>query len=121
MAEILEARRTLARLRAPLMSAAPLAAIRDACLDRAQLRRLQLALAAEETVKIDGEMDDEQIQKELDAIDHPERRQLLAIVAAVSREIDARALQRGLLYPAHTIIRNFFGSMTRKLSVTSSQ
>jgi CHASE3 domain sensor protein len=25
------------------------------------------------------------------------------------------------LYPAHTIIRNFFGSMTRKLSVTSSQ
>jgi hypothetical protein len=26
-----------------------------------------------------------------------------------------------LLYPAHTIIRNFFGSMTRKLSVTSSQ
>jgi putative DNA base modification enzyme with NMAD domain len=25
------------------------------------------------------------------------------------------------LYPAHAIIRNFFGSMTRKLSVTSSQ
>jgi hypothetical protein len=25
------------------------------------------------------------------------------------------------VYPAHTIIRNFFGSMTRKLSVTSSQ
>jgi hypothetical protein len=25
------------------------------------------------------------------------------------------------IYPAHTIIRNFFGSMTRKLSVTSSQ
>ena len=25
------------------------------------------------------------------------------------------------LYSAHTIIRNFFGSMTRKLSVTSSQ
>ena len=25
------------------------------------------------------------------------------------------------LYPAHTIIRNFFGSITRKLSVTSSQ
>ena len=28
---------------------------------------------------------------------------------------------RADLYPAHTIIRNFFGSMTRKLSVTSSQ
>ena len=26
-----------------------------------------------------------------------------------------------LIYPAHTIIRNFFGSMTRKLSETSSQ
>ncbi len=25
------------------------------------------------------------------------------------------------VYPAHTIIRNFFGLMTRKLSVTSSQ
>jgi hypothetical protein len=28
---------------------------------------------------------------------------------------------KGVVYPAHTIIRNFFGSMTRKLSVTSSQ
>ena len=33
----------------------------------------------------------------------------------------SRAVHIRLLYPAHTIIRNFFGSMTRKLSVTSSQ
>jgi integrase len=39
--------------------------------------------------------------------------------AALNRHLQHRA--RIALYPAHTIIRNFFGSMTRKLSVTSSQ
>jgi aryl-alcohol dehydrogenase-like predicted oxidoreductase len=35
--------------------------------------------------------------------------------------IEAVLVKSRELYPVHTIIRNFFGSMTRKLSVTSSQ
>ena len=34
---------------------------------------------------------------------------------------EARAHPGFGIYPAHTMIRNFLGSMTRKLSVTSSQ
>jgi hypothetical protein len=37
-----------------------------------------------------------------------------------ARTVDHGAM-RSFIYPVHTIIRNFFGSMTRKLSVTSSQ
>jgi hypothetical protein len=40
---------------------------------------------------------------------------------AISRMPDPMGDTPILVYPAHTIIRNFFGSMTRKLSVTSSQ
>jgi hypothetical protein len=38
--------------------------------------------------EIDGEMSDDQIDHRLDAIDHPDRRHMLAIVAAILREIE---------------------------------
>jgi DDE superfamily endonuclease len=40
---------------------------------------------------------------------------------AINGELFLAYVEQILLYPAHTMIRNFLGSMTRKLSVTSSQ
>jgi hypothetical protein len=86
--DVMAARRTLERLRAPLMSAQPLAAIRDAKISKEQLRTLRRLLDDEEEPHINGVMSDDQINRKLDEIDHPDQRHVLAIVAAVLREID---------------------------------
>ena len=88
LANVMAARRTLERLRAPLMSAQPLAAIRDACIDKEQLRLLAYMLDTEEDPNINGAMPDAVIEEKLDEIDHPDARHTLAIVRAVLREIE---------------------------------
>ena len=85
---VMAARRTLEQLRAPLMSSQPLAAIRDACIDKPQLQVLRRLLDAEETANVDGGMSDTEIERRLDRIDYPDRRHAAAIVGAVLREID---------------------------------
>jgi hypothetical protein len=80
--------KTLERLRAPLMSAQPLAAIRDAKIDKKALQSLRRLLDHEEEPHIHGAMPDAVIDKKLDAIDHPDQRHAAAIVAAVLREFD---------------------------------
>ena len=88
LADVMEAQKTLERLRAPLMSAQPLAAIRDARITKEQLKRLRQLLDEEEDPRINGAMPDALIDKKLDAIDHPDQRHALAIVRAVLREIE---------------------------------
>ena len=88
LADVIAARKTLERLRALLMLAKPLAAIRDACIDKEQLRTLRRMLEHEDDPHIHGSMPDAAIDKKLDAIDHPDQRHALAIVRAVLREIE---------------------------------
>jgi hypothetical protein len=88
LGEVMEARRILERLRPALTSPKPLAAIRDACIDKKQLQLLRRMLTDEEEPRLHGSMPDALIDKKLDEIDHPEQRHALAIVAAVLREID---------------------------------
>jgi hypothetical protein len=105
--ELLEARKTLARLRPILLSEQPLAALRDAHLDAGLLRKLHLELAEEPDADFDGTMSDDAIDTKLNALDHPERRSLLAIVAAILREIEQpRATFNAVRYDArHDRIR----------------
>ena len=88
LADVMAARRTLERLRAPLMSAQPLAAIRDACITKEQLQVLRRLLEDEEEPFLHGSMPDALIDQKLDEIDHPDQRHALAIVRAVLREIE---------------------------------
>ena len=90
LADVMAARETLERLRAPLMSAHPLDAIREEeGISKKQLQSLRNLLENEEEPFLHGSMADAKIDKELDKIDHPDRRHALAIVAAVLREIEA--------------------------------
>jgi hypothetical protein len=86
---VIEARKTLRRLRPILMAPQPLAALRDSHLDAKLLRKLKRELAWEPAVNFNGAMIDEDIDAELDKVDHPDRRHMLAIVSAILREIEA--------------------------------
>jgi hypothetical protein len=85
---VIAMRRLIDRLRPALMSATPLEAIREAGISRAELRDLRRALDPVLDPGINGEMSDDEISRRLDQHDNPDRRQALAVVAAVLREFN---------------------------------
>jgi hypothetical protein len=102
MGNIIEAQKTLRRLKPVLTSPQPLASLRDnPLLGIDALRNLRAELAWEPEIDIDGEMSDPEINDELDKIDHPTKKAMLAIVRAVLREIAApRATFNAIRYDA---------------------
>ena len=103
-------RQTIDALRNALLEARPLAALRAISVGRAELRALRKALDVKLEARIDGTMSDEAIRAELDAIDPQGRRRVLALIAAVLREIDL---------PRDTLTAVTFDARTRHVQVAT--
>ena len=104
------ARQTIDVLRNALSDARPLAALRATSTGRAELRALRKALDVKLEARIMGTMSDEAISAELDAIDQQGRLRVLALVAAVLREIDL---------PRDTLTAVTFDAQTRIVQVAT--
>ena len=78
---------TMNRLWEAMQDSRPLAALRSAGVDRKALSALRDAIDIDPDVGIDGRMSDEAITAALDRMDQDRRRRVLAVVAAVLREV----------------------------------